>query len=438
MNNLTPIEPTLPGALTVAEIDATMAYVTPHGHEAEIESPSAVTAKRFPANHVRLSQSRNMTGLLKAIGPNKLGEVVAMFTPKVAKLPTKTAASLTNKLALPHSVFGARPFGGDTVEQAHFLQRTIGNQVTLPLMAQQTSGLTENESYGDHERDARDVPRGVSWYFSKMPLFPPDRVNRAQSSFPPAALPSPSIIQPKLAVGEINDPLEHKADRVATQVMRMPTPEVSIATAPSQGNHKCTPCAEEEAQAQREASVEMPGEEEQTADAGTGSGSAASAGCDCVPRQVAIKNVQPYRNGKLYGHSFDVAVSLGYFTPPAGRAGQDAQLIWREKTDRAPSWQGLAANTWNDMFALFPTSPTFAGWTTNRTKPCPGSEVATITDPPAASVDMPARTLEFDISVRGLQVTHNAQAKQVLEPDGSGGIKTQTFTVLPSRLGPGG
>jgi hypothetical protein len=58
--------------------------------------------------------------------------------------------------------------------------------------------------------------------------------------------------------------------------------------------------------------------------------------------------------------------------------------------------------------------------------------------PSSGSVDLPAWTLEFDISVVGMQVTHNAQAKQVLEPDGSGGVKTQTFTVLPSRLGPGG
>jgi hypothetical protein len=195
---------------------------------------------------------------------------------------------------------------------------------------------------------------------------------------------------------------------------------------------------------QREASVEMPGEEEQTADAGTGGGSAASAGGgsaasaggDCVPRQVAIKNVQSFRRGKLYGHSYDVAITVDYFTPPAGRSGQDAQLIWREKTDRPPSWYGVAPNTWNDMFTLFPGSPTFAGWTKNRTKPCPGSEVATITDPPVARVDLPARTMEFDIYVRGMQVSHNARARQVLEPDGKGGVKTQTFTVLPSHLGP--
>jgi hypothetical protein len=138
----------------------------------------------------------------------------------------------------------------------------------------------------------------------------------------------------------------------------------------------------------------------------------------------------------LYGHEFDVEFTLNYFAAQPGTTGQDARLIWREKTDRPPAWQGLAANSWNDMFALFPGSPTFAGWTSRRTRPCPGNEVATITDPPSASVNMPARTLEFDIYAVGRQVSHNARAKQVLEPDGSGGIRTQTFEVLPSSLGP--
>lgn len=186
----------------------------------------------------------------------------------------------------------------------------------------------------------------------------------------------------------------------------------------------------------RERSVEMPGEEEQTVDGGTPAPSApAPAGCDCVPSSVQIKNVSPYRRGKLYGHEFDVEVALTYSAAASG-PGTDAQLFWFERTDRAPAWQGLRPNVWNDMFALFPTSPTFDGWTKNRTKPCPGNETATIHDPPAASVDLPARTLEFDIYVRGQRISHNARAKQVLEPDGKGGVKTQTFDVLPSALGP--
>lgn len=42
---------------------------------------------------------------------------------------------------------------------------------------------------------------------------------------------------------------------------------------------------------------------------------------------------------------------------------------------------------------------------------------------------MPARTLEFDLKVKGGGATAAATGKQVLEPDGKGGVKTQTFKV---------
>jgi hypothetical protein len=185
----------------------------------------------------------------------------------------------------------------------------------------------------------------------------------------------------------------------------------------------------------REKSVEMPGEEEQGVDGGTPAPKApAPAGCDCVPSSVQIKNVSATRSGKLYGHKFDVEVALTYFA--AAGPGTDAQLFWFEKLDRPPAWYGVAPNVWTDLFPRFPTSPTFDGWTKSRTKPCPGSETATITDPPVASVDLPARTMEFDIYVRGQRISHNARAKQVLEPDGKGGVKTQIFEILPSALGP--
>jgi Domain of unknown function (DUF4157)/Heterokaryon incompatibility protein Het-C len=51
-------------------------------------------------------------------------------------------------------------------------------------------------------------------------------------------------MQPKLFIGAVNDPLEHEADRVADQVMRMPDPALSIAAAPSQVSRKCA-CEED-------------------------------------------------------------------------------------------------------------------------------------------------------------------------------------------------
>jgi hypothetical protein len=37
----------------------------------------------------------------------------------------------------------------------------------------------------------------------------------------------PGIVQSKLIIGEVNDPLEHEADRIADQVMRMADSEPS-------------------------------------------------------------------------------------------------------------------------------------------------------------------------------------------------------------------
>jgi hypothetical protein len=42
----------------------------------------------------------------------------------------------------------------------------------------------------------------------------------------------PGFLQRKLAIGEVNDPLEHEADRVADQVMRMPAPELAANSVP--------------------------------------------------------------------------------------------------------------------------------------------------------------------------------------------------------------
>jgi hypothetical protein len=130
---------------------------------------------------------------------------------------------------------------------------TTGNQAMLRYLTQRLSNLPAKEPTERHEQEAvpenmttREASRGPSWDFSKVPVFPPDRAYRPQPSSPLAATPLPGAIQAKLAVGQINDPLEHEANRVADQVMRMSDPAPSIATAPSQINRKCTSCEEEE------------------------------------------------------------------------------------------------------------------------------------------------------------------------------------------------
>src|SRR4051794_5818068 len=161
-----------------------------------------------------------------------------MFASKVAKPQTKAAASSKNSLALMRSGPVAHRTGYTAVE-LQVLQRTIGNQATLRLLAQRAAGLTAKEPDGDHKQGVtpesitdRDAPRGVSWDFSKVPLFPPERASGAQPSFPPAATPIRGAIQAKLVVGKSNDPLEQEADRVADHVMRMPDPALAISAAP--------------------------------------------------------------------------------------------------------------------------------------------------------------------------------------------------------------
>lgn len=56
-----------------------------------------------------------------------------------------------------------------------------------------------------------------------------------------------STRRPALAIGPANDPLENEADRVADQVMRVPAPHLTIATASPQVSRKCAACDEEEA-----------------------------------------------------------------------------------------------------------------------------------------------------------------------------------------------
>src|SRR5262249_43839376 len=54
----------------------------------------------------------------------------------------------------------------------------------------------------------------------------------------------PGAIQPKLVIGEPDDPLEHEADRIADQVMRMPVPVRVDGGATLQP--KCAGCEEAE------------------------------------------------------------------------------------------------------------------------------------------------------------------------------------------------
>ena len=144
-----------------------------------------------------------------------------MFAPKIAKPQTKVADSSTRKLVPQPSTLVARPLGVGAVEQAWMLQGTIGNQAMLRYLTQRLSNLPDKGPAEQHEQEAtsknmatQEAPRGPSWDFSKIPVFPSDRADRTQPLSPLAATPLLSAIQAKLAVGRVNDPLEHEAVRV--------------------------------------------------------------------------------------------------------------------------------------------------------------------------------------------------------------------------------
>src|SRR5215469_11892859 len=133
-----------------------------------------------------------------------------MFAPKVAKAQTSTTNSLTSGLASKHSVPVEHRYGRRPVEQVLWLQRTIGNQATLRLLAQRASSLPKNERNDQNNQETKGpapTPPVLSFDFSKIPVFPNDRPNRSQvpSSLP--AVSPPGAIQPKLIIGEVNDPL---------------------------------------------------------------------------------------------------------------------------------------------------------------------------------------------------------------------------------------
>ena len=134
-----------------------------------------------------------------------------MFAAKVAKPQTKATASSAQYLARGPS---------------RLLAQRISN-LSRSDLEEHDGRLADSTSL-----TARGATSGASWDFSKISVFPPERANRTQPSSRTAAAPLPGAIQAKLAVGSVDDPLEHEADRVADQVMRMPDADLAIGTSP--------------------------------------------------------------------------------------------------------------------------------------------------------------------------------------------------------------
>ena len=183
--------------------------------------------------------------------------VVAMLLAQVAKPQTKAAASSTNSMAPRRSMLVMHGRGYGSAEAARRLQWNIGNEAPLQLPWQPTSSLTGRPGrLHEQEAEPENMPAaeaacGAAWDFSRIPVFPRDHPGDRRTLLPPSAPPMPAIIQAKLVVGKSNDPLEHEADRVADQVMRMPDAELSIGATPLQINRKCAACEQQDEDMQK-------------------------------------------------------------------------------------------------------------------------------------------------------------------------------------------
>ena len=168
-----------------------------------------------------------------------------MFAPMMAKASATAAASPARKAAQPGTPPPARRLAS-THKPAPRLQWSIGNRVT-PASSQKGAHMQAGEPSRDphaHEAEPTLTPeRSLAWDFGKLPLSPTE-----PSSAPDASAPLLGNIQRKLAIGSVDDPLEHEADRVADLVMRVPDPDIAVTSAPRQVSRKCAECEEEDKQ----------------------------------------------------------------------------------------------------------------------------------------------------------------------------------------------
>lgn len=110
----------------------------------------------------------------------------------------------------------------------------------VPIDSSERSHPRSDHCQQEAEGGAQEAPVAPT-DFTKIPVFPPDRPNRphAPSPFPVPLLPGSTHVLPgsthaNLAIGRVDDPLEHEAEHVAEQVIRMPHPDREEGVAPLQ------------------------------------------------------------------------------------------------------------------------------------------------------------------------------------------------------------
>jgi hypothetical protein len=186
-----------------------------------------------------------------------------MFAPKAARPQMKAAADLTNGRAHQRAAtLAAHRPGQGLAARPNLLQRGVGDAATIQDLTRWPVHSSTRDIGEQHEtntgRSARNAPV-VSWDFSGVSAFAPDRADRPRPSPASAAPRLPHALQAKLIVGQVNDPLEYEADSVADQVMRMADPVFAINASPSRVSRKCAACEEEEQETLRTKRAETGG-----------------------------------------------------------------------------------------------------------------------------------------------------------------------------------
>jgi Domain of unknown function (DUF4157) len=158
-----------------------------------------------------------------------------MFAPPIKASKSEIAAptALTRALKSTRHMLSRREAG-------------ISNQVMHPSAAQRAQSLPSEA--GHHQKQAGSQRTAsptdltsLAWDFSNIPILPPERASRPQLSSP--------LVQAKLAIGQVNDPLEQEADRIAEHLMTTPVPVPSIGGVSPRISRKCAACeAEDQAQ----------------------------------------------------------------------------------------------------------------------------------------------------------------------------------------------
>lgn len=113
-------------------------------------------------------------------------------------------------------------------------------QAQLPLRSESSSPVAAKaERLGDEELFSPRTGQSGALNCSRIPAFAHNL---------PGQFKTPSrLIQPKLLIGQANDPLEHEADCIADKVMLIRGPDLSVAAVPSHVSRKCVACEEENA-----------------------------------------------------------------------------------------------------------------------------------------------------------------------------------------------